>query len=268
MGLYFQTFTYICFVFWPISKWLDRESRQSLREGQVYYLVSMHWWNIWLDYVYGTVIFSYFYQLHFVRVFVGVLERAQSFHSSIILTNLGWLDSFVFLISCLLFMRYGYVISASVCNLVCTVWLYNFLWVLFFIKLRFLFRCQLEKNILHFQKAFASLKPKQGNRSKSFEAADVESPLLCNDTVNAIWNVSADLVPNGSLDKTSNHLNGDLHGDVSSTSSVSVKLPQDNELHPPPIDNTVMLAPPTNKVSLGVVDSRVLVPLLVLVSCL
>ncbi|KAK6968759.1 Ubiquitin carboxyl-terminal hydrolase 32, partial [Biomphalaria glabrata] len=34
-----------------IQHWLERESRKSLEIGQVWYLVSMQWWTMWLDYV-------------------------------------------------------------------------------------------------------------------------------------------------------------------------------------------------------------------------
>ncbi|KAK7088275.1 hypothetical protein V1264_022210 [Littorina saxatilis] len=34
-----------------IINWLERESRRPLKVGQVFYLVSMQWWNTWLEYV-------------------------------------------------------------------------------------------------------------------------------------------------------------------------------------------------------------------------
>ncbi|KAI0214878.1 Ubiquitin carboxyl-terminal hydrolase 32 [Lamellibrachia satsuma] len=34
-----------------VCSWLDREERRGLRPGQVWYLVSMHWWNHWAEYV-------------------------------------------------------------------------------------------------------------------------------------------------------------------------------------------------------------------------
>ena len=32
-------------------KCLELETRQQMKVGQVYYLVSMQWWNTWLEYV-------------------------------------------------------------------------------------------------------------------------------------------------------------------------------------------------------------------------
>ncbi|KAH9503865.1 Ubiquitin carboxyl-terminal hydrolase 32 [Bulinus truncatus] len=34
-----------------IQHWLERESRKPLEIGQIWYLVSMQWWRVWLDYV-------------------------------------------------------------------------------------------------------------------------------------------------------------------------------------------------------------------------
>ncbi|XP_059179325.1 ubiquitin carboxyl-terminal hydrolase 32-like isoform X2 [Physella acuta] len=34
-----------------IQHWLERESRNPLEVGQIWYLVNMQWWNVWLDYV-------------------------------------------------------------------------------------------------------------------------------------------------------------------------------------------------------------------------
>ncbi|KAK7480047.1 hypothetical protein BaRGS_00028684 [Batillaria attramentaria] len=34
-----------------IQNWLERESRQPMKVGQVWYLISMQWWNTWLEYV-------------------------------------------------------------------------------------------------------------------------------------------------------------------------------------------------------------------------
>lgn len=33
-----------------VSGWLAREERRGLAEGQTWYLVSMDWWNSWLNY--------------------------------------------------------------------------------------------------------------------------------------------------------------------------------------------------------------------------
>ncbi|XP_071094049.1 ubiquitin carboxyl-terminal hydrolase 32-like isoform X1 [Haliotis cracherodii] len=38
-----------------IQSWLERESRKSLQVGQVCYLISMQWWNTWLEYVNGDL---------------------------------------------------------------------------------------------------------------------------------------------------------------------------------------------------------------------
>ncbi|GFR71292.1 ubiquitin carboxyl-terminal hydrolase 32 [Elysia marginata] len=34
-----------------IQQWLERENRKSLEVGQIWYLINMQWWNLWLDYV-------------------------------------------------------------------------------------------------------------------------------------------------------------------------------------------------------------------------
>ncbi|XP_041349176.1 ubiquitin carboxyl-terminal hydrolase 32-like [Gigantopelta aegis] len=38
-----------------IQCWLERESRKPLQVGQVWYLISMQWWNTWLEYVNGDM---------------------------------------------------------------------------------------------------------------------------------------------------------------------------------------------------------------------
>ncbi|KAK3792374.1 hypothetical protein RRG08_045918 [Elysia crispata] len=34
-----------------IQQWLERENRKPLEVGQIWYLINMQWWNLWLDYV-------------------------------------------------------------------------------------------------------------------------------------------------------------------------------------------------------------------------
>lgn len=34
-----------------VKGWLDREGRRGLQVGQFWYMISMEWWNSWLDYV-------------------------------------------------------------------------------------------------------------------------------------------------------------------------------------------------------------------------
>lgn len=32
-------------------QWLQRESKKAFEVGQVWYLISMGWWNSWIEYV-------------------------------------------------------------------------------------------------------------------------------------------------------------------------------------------------------------------------